>query len=196
MAQPNIITASANGTSSTIQIKRPSFKSLWKPYQVVGQGVSAKMVYKTIGGNVWEQYQEGELTNNPSFENSCALRLSYAFNQGVFTIPSKTNIFPNPNDVKRWRGGDGKAYIFRVDDMIRWVKKEFKAPEIEIDTQGKDVSSQLMGKQGIIIFTVKGWNNATGHVTLWDGSNCGDHCYFTHGNSFALTTKVQLWELK
>jgi len=196
MSQPNTITASANGTSSTIQVKRPSFKSLWEPYKFVDQRVTAKEVYKIIGGNVWEQYLEGKSNNNPYFENSCALRLSYAFNKGVFTIPSKVNIFPNPKDIQRWRGGDNKAYIFRVNDMIRWVQKEFGNPDIEIDTYGKDVSNQLAGKKGIIIFTVKGWSNATGHVTLWDGSTCGDHCYFTHANSTAITIKVQLWELK
>ena len=202
MSQLNNITASSGNTSSTIQVKRPSFKSLWDAYKIVGKNVSAEDVYTLhVGGYAKKMYEHGQKIGSSNFENSCAMRLSYAFNKGVFTVPSKVNIFPNPDDVERWRGKDGKAYIIKANDMIRWIKKEFGNPELEVETHGKDISSQLFNKKGIIVFIVDGWDNATGHVTLWNGNECGDHCYFTHpispvGYNQIKTTKVLLWELK
>ncbi|WP_425605493.1 T6SS effector amidase Tae4 family protein [Pseudoxanthomonas putridarboris] len=30
--------------------------------------------------------------------------------------------------------------------------------------------SQIKGKNGIVMFSVKGWSDATGHFTLWEGA--------------------------
>ncbi len=67
--------------------------------------------------------------------------------------------------------------------------------------------------KGIIVFEVTGWENASGHFTLWDGSNLvyvgeGEHnnplsyeYYFwflraATETKIAQTTKAYLWELK
>ncbi|MCA0393993.1 MAG: type VI secretion system amidase effector protein Tae4 [Proteobacteria bacterium] len=48
----------------------------------------------------------------------------------------------------------------------------------------------------MVIFEVSGWGDASGHVTLWDGSSCGDHCYFVHDQPGVQTTRILFWELK
>ncbi|WP_288384156.1 T6SS effector amidase Tae4 family protein [uncultured Acinetobacter sp.] len=60
----------------------------------------------------------------------------------------------------------------------------------------QDVSSQLVNKKGIIIFKVSGWGDASGHVTLWNGNDCGDSCYFTHNQPNVITTEILFWNLK
>ena len=46
------------------------------------------------------------------------------------------------------------------------------------------------GLNGILVFNVNGWNDASGHVTLWNGSACSDHCYFP------LANEASIWILK
>ena len=114
--------------------------------------------------------------------------------------------------------------------------KRFKSPDISYspkqvsDTRSteakqriKEVETQLLpkikGKKGIIVFDVKGWSNASGHFTLWDGKNLayvgpGDHnnpasieyyfwfmredIYFKGGfkTRVTQTTDITFWELK
>lgn len=58
------------------------------------------------------------------------------------------------------------------------------------------MTADFKGLKGILVFSVTGWGDATGHVTLWNGSDCGDHCYFVHDQPSVSTTLVQFWELK
>lgn len=61
---------------------------------------------------------------------------------------------------------------------------------------GLDVSSRFAGKTGVLIFDVSGWGDASGHVTLWNGRDCGDTCYFVHDQPGVRTIEVMFWELK
>ncbi|MFY7828926.1 MAG: T6SS effector amidase Tae4 family protein [Flectobacillus sp.] len=58
--------------------------------------------------------------------------------------------------------------------------------------------AKFKNRRGIICFEVTGWNDATGHFTLWDGNNIlyGQHDYFnlpSEGKG-AKVTKAYLWE--
>lgn len=46
-----------------------------------------------------------------------------------------------------------------------------------------------MGKKGVIAFVVKGWDDATGHFDIWDGSSCKYKCDY-----FKQAERVDLWE--
>jgi hypothetical protein len=54
----------------------------------------------------------------------------------------------------------------------------------------------LAGKKGLILFEVKGWNDALGHATLWDGTRCYDHCYFNEPGVNYKTERANFWSLK
>jgi hypothetical protein len=49
--------------------------------------------------------------------------------------------------------------------------------------------ADFTGQQGILVFTVPLWTDASGHATLWDGRTCSDHCYFP------LAAEGSLWLL-
>ncbi|WP_281257537.1 T6SS effector amidase Tae4 family protein [Mixta gaviniae] len=56
--------------------------------------------------------------------------------------------------------------------------------------QAKFFTSDFKGLNGILIFIVDSWSDASGHATLWNGSLCSDHCYFPQAS------KAALWVLK
>ena len=146
---------------------RPAFSHMWNYFSDINRDVSR--VGNIIGGKV-----EVNINNN-IFNNACALRMSYALNRAGITIP---------RNESRWKtssGADKNWYIYRVDDMVRFLNDRF----------GKaDLTKGVEHQKGVLFFNVSGWNDATGHVTLWNGVTCADKCYFHQSSG------VQLWILK
>lgn len=177
-----LLNATAGPVQARVQIKRPRFNDLWSHYPV---HMPAPDVYKLVGGQAYELYQENPI----SYANACALRLSRALNYGGMEISQKTSGY-------KIKGGDKKLYLLRVKDMIDFVLKKYGKPDHIIKNDGYDHSKDFTGMKGILIFKVKGWGDASGHVTLWNGSDCGDHCYFSHDNPLVKTTEILYWELK
>ena len=179
------IVATAGNLRAGLNVNRPRFSDVWTHYP---HKSAAPDVYKSVGGNIYELFKENPI----AYENACALRLSQAFNNGGLTITAQAKGY-------KVKGGDGKLYLLRVNDMIQFVLANFGKPDLVIAPNGKNIIAEFRGKRGVLIFQVKGWNNATGHVTLWDGADCGDHCYFEHETLFGIgpeTTKISFWELK
>jgi hypothetical protein len=166
----------SSGGSSTID-----FDTLWKNYPI---GLDAGSVYKLIGGKVYNLY----LTNPTGYANACALRLSRSFNYGGIPLSKSTSGYKET-------GSDNKYYLFRVKDMINYVKLKLGRPTTIKKPTDSDYTTYFVGKQGVLIFKVTGWGDATGHVTLWNGSGCGDHCYFSHTDPNVKTVEVIFWEL-
>jgi len=182
---PNTGDKSGETQSNPNQENRPKFADLQKNY--LGDGFSAKDVYDKIGGKVAENYHADQESN------SCTLRLSRGLNYSGFPI---TNIDKN---ILYGTGSDGLKYIYRVTDMIKQLNSAFGTPDIVRSPSDPDFKSAFNGKQGIIAFQVSGWGDATGHVTIWNGSSCGFHCYFDGGGvsqPSVQTVKVMLWVLK
>lgn len=147
--------------------KRPGFSKMKATYP---KG-SAEDVFKLIGGKVQ--------ANN--FANSCAIRVSRSLNYSGHNIK-----YIPPNLTVS--GRDGKWYIYRVKEMIKYLKTHFGEPDIVV--VNKPYQAKLKGKKGIIVFEVDAWDDASGHATLWGGVTCSDKCHFP------LSKKVMLWELK
>lgn len=123
------------------------------------KGIDIPTVGSTIGGKVQQNINAG------IFKNTCAIRLSYAFNYSGIPISKLDGAVSS--------GGDKKWYLYRVSDMISFVKKTVgKAP-----IKGKS-KKDFIGKKGIIIFTGCGWTDASGHVDLFDGKNVEGLDYF------------------
>ena len=125
-------------------------------------------------------------------ENTCAGRMSYALNRSGIELKKA----PAGGSM---RGEDGKNYWFRVKDLKNYLKDRFGKGDVEhspkllsdiltkeiFDARVEDIKTNILtkinGKHGIIVFEVSGWDNATGHFTLWDGTNLvyvgppGDH---------------------
>jgi hypothetical protein len=126
---------------------------------------------------------------DPVYENTCAVRMSYALNRcGI-----KLGMAPSGKDGT-WDGGDGFKYWIRVNDVKQELMSRFKGcdeelvlkpiPNKMIDDfdgmsalfkervrQGQEfIDNKLAGRNGIVVFETRGILNATGHFTLWDGT--------------------------
>lgn len=185
------LVATAGGASARLEIKRPAFQSLWNAYAEVGN-MTAPDVYELIGGNVAEHRR----ANPDDYANACALRMSRGFNNGGYVIPSGTVIPATP--IYRVRGDDGLPYIMRVDGVIHFVKHNWGNADKVLQP---DQVEQLAGLKGLLMMEVSGWNDATGHVTLWDGVRTGDGTDYQnpHSHSYGgrvVLTRILYWELK
>ena len=182
-----------SGAIPTAQETRPSFADVERNY--LGEDHSSKDVYEKIGGRVGMNYHPEDEAGTPE-SNSCTLRNCYALNRSG--TPIKTDV----KGVLYGTGGDGKKYIYRVKDYIKYTTAKWGAPDIVRSPGDSDYLTAFSGKKGVIAFVITGWGDATGHVTIYNGSTCGNHCYFTDsdyisaGSDPATTVKVMLWELK
>lgn len=154
---------------------------MWTSYP----NLPAGEVYALVGGEAHALYRE----NPQGYANACALRLSRAFNYSGVPISKSSSGY-------KVKGADDKQYLLRVRDMIGFVRRNFGEPEKSVAPSGRDATADFKGLQGVLVFSVSGWGDATGHVTLWNGADCGDHCYFVHDQPTVSTTLVQFWELK
>lgn len=160
--------------------KRPKLhaaKSAFREvFDDIGKTVSA--VGTKIGGKV--DYNINEVpVGQGRFENACAIRMSYVLNKTGHKIPHISG--------KTVSGKEGKWYLFRVRDLLLYLKNVFGDPD---HTLNKPTALDFSRYKGILVFEVDAWTDATGHATIWDGTNCSDKCYFP------LSRKAYIWTLK
>lgn len=122
--------------------------------------LSTSAVGKLIGGKVEENIKAG------FFTNACAIRLSYAFNNSGVSISSYDGAVSSGKD-KKW-------YLYRVTDMVNFIKQKIGGTPIK----GNRLED-FKGKKGIIIFKNCNWSDASGHVDLFDGTKVEGKAYFT-----------------
>jgi hypothetical protein len=76
---------------------------------------------------------------------------------------------------------------------ISFLKQRWGKPEIV--SYPPSGGGQLASKRGVILFEVSGWSDANGHATLFNGSECYDHCYFNEPEATYRTTRANFWSL-
>lgn len=112
--------------------------------------------------------------------------MSYILNQSGLVIPAI------PGKTKK--GADKRNYFYRVKDVITFLTDRWGQPErISYPPSG---GGALAGKKGIVLFEVQGWSDASGHATLFNGTNCYDHCYFNEPGATYHTSQANLWTLQ
>lgn len=59
-------------------------------------------------------------------------------------------------------------------------------------------TSDFAGMKGIIVVKGHGWDNAKGHVTIWNGVHCSDTCHLLHDpdNGPFVPETASIWMLK
>lgn len=215
--------ASVGNVNSKIKVNRPSWKDMSLNYPK--ENISSTNFYPMISNKYVQLVRE----NSEAWENTCAARMSYALNRSGIRLPQA----PKGGNLV---GDDKFNYWLRVKDLKAFMQKRFKNPDIayspkrvnntqlaeskeRISEVKSNFLSKIKGKKGILVFEVTGWGNASGHFTLWDGSNLlfvgsGDHNnpaspeyyfwfmreipYFDNGfkTKVIQTTKILFWELK
>ena len=172
--------------------KRPEFKQAWAHFAEVYKAGSSdadalKLVADKIGGKVKVNIDSGE------FANACPIRISYLLNYGGVAVPG-------PAAAEQLgltgvvSGSDGKWYMFRVKDAMLLLDKRFGAADkIAKNPKRKDFA----GMKGIIAIRGHGWADATGHITLWDGTNFSDKNHLTDSsdNGTFVPEVARLWTL-
>lgn len=120
--------------------------------------------------------------DNPDYENTCAMRISKALNYCPgHEVPRRNGLLTIP-------GVDQKRYAIRVRELKRFLLERYGNPQvIYASPMGVIDNCSILGKKGIIAFDVSGWSDASGHFTLWDGSDlayAGGHDYFNLYQNF------------
>ncbi len=137
-----------------------------------GAGFNGAAVKKLIGGSVDQAH----------YKNTCIMRVSRALNFTGHLLP--------PDDINGFRtklGTDKKWYGLRVTEFWEWMDKTYGKPYIR--QAGTINAAEFNGFRGIIGFRV-GFEGATGHFTLWNGSK------LLYDNGFAYfdeATDAALW---
>lgn len=161
-------------------MQRPSFGPAWIRFSEVN--ISVSQVGALIGGKVKSNIEKG------IFQNACPIRMSYVLNYTGISIPANSGYAAVSGKDKKW-------YIYRVNDMIRFLEERFGKPDI---TERSPTPAKFSGKKGIMVILGNGWNNARGHVTLWNGDICSDSCHFMGDpeNGSFVPEVASLWILK
>jgi hypothetical protein len=151
------------------------FEAMWAAYP--NPGGTAAEAKRTIGGQVDAAW----------ITNTCVIRISRSFNASGNPIPAVAD-----DGLATIKGGDGENYALRVREFTRWMKRRYGQPDLvhEASTpEGGEVPAAFLGRQGVIIFEVEGWTDATGHADLWNGARC------RHADYFARAQTVMLWDV-
>lgn len=140
---------------------KPSFAMMWQAFPDHIKYPTLRDLHTFIGGSL--------ITNIdvPGFGekgNTCAVRMSRALNYGNLSVSAKLT---NSLGIPTMTGADGKLYIFRVRQLKTYLHSALGVAPSKVST---DFDQAFAGKQGIVAFDVVGWNDASGHVALWDGA--------------------------
>ncbi|MEW6761429.1 MAG: T6SS effector amidase Tae4 family protein [Pseudomonadota bacterium] len=222
------ITATAPGVSASITARRPSWADMRKHYP--DKNIRTEVLYDTmIGGRFKGAYKLA------AYENTCAVRMSYALNRSGLKMGEAPSTDGSP------KGADGYRYWIRVSDLKPHLIKQFKGADEELTlptipasmignvpamrekySKRRDLAqawldTKLAGRNGIVVFDVTGWGNASGHFTLWDGKakslayanghdSPADNTYYfwltkleedKDGNQWLVqVSSIKFWELK
>ncbi len=151
-----------------------NFEQMWDAYPA--PGASADEARTLIGGRIGE-----------GSGNTCVIRVSRSFNYSGNRIPKSST-----DEILTVKGGDGCNYALRVREFTRYLRRKYGRPDDVHEypeAGGGEIPDSFKGRQGVIIFEVKGWNDATGHADLWNGARC------RHNGYFHKASKVMLWRV-
>jgi hypothetical protein len=163
---------------------RPVFDDAWNAFDEVN--MPPELVGQKIGGHVEINYSIP--ISMGGFENACPVRMSYVLNYTGFPIQKD----------KRYAsisGADGMWYLYRVADLMNYLEDHFGRPDKAV--RGWPRKTDFFGFQGILVIKGRGWLNAKGHVTLWDGETCPDRCHLANDpeNGPFTPNLAQIWNL-
>lgn len=170
----------------------PDIKKLWDAYPKESDIIDAcKGIGGAVGRGVGERGPDGSPTG--WIQNSCAIKLSRAFNYAdpKHRIPNgyKFAIKKTPLKLNTIVGGDKYRYAFRVAEMLKYLAEKYGRPAVRVRKKRGDdaVPASFAGKSGVIVFNDCGWGNATGHIDLWNGTDCRGAAYWSDAK------EVYLW---
>jgi hypothetical protein len=170
---------------------KPSLPKLWAAFPDHVRYPTLKDLYTMLGGAAVKNIDAPGFGPNG---NTCASRLSVAFNNGGSPI---SLIAAKAAHAQTFPAADGSRIIFRVADFRNYLLQTLGKPQIDNTSPFDD---DFRGKQGIIAFSVN-WQGATGHIALWNRTIYREPThddYATYVNPTypnVRTSRGEFWEL-
>lgn len=167
---------------------KPSLRRLWTAFPDHVRYPTLSDLYTALGGTAARNI------NAPGFGprgNTCASRLSVAFNNGGSPIGAASARAAGADTIGT---ANGARIIYRVSEFRRYLLRVLGEPIVD---SASPYDSAFRGKRGIIAFSVN-WADATGHIALWDGTSYREPShdnYATYVNGAARTSRGEFWEL-
>jgi Type VI secretion system (T6SS), amidase effector protein 4 len=150
----------------------PAWDKLYNGY--AGDDETSEDFRARIGGEV----------DNDNFDNTCILRMSEAFNLAGQPIPR------NYPGLRTYKGADKLNYAIRVAEFKKYMLSAYGTPDLaRTPPKGAKAGvarADFANLRGVLCFEVH-FVDATGHFTLWDGSQA------VHGDYFSRAFRVSLW---
>lgn len=199
--------ATCGTKNANIKCKRPNWDKVKKAYEDIDKlGANetsptkkAKPKYELVGGKPYDKFNKSPTI----YEDTCALKMSYALNYGGMPL-----IKPTAN-TKTYIGEDNKIYVLGSQDIgdFLYVKWKYEKPYNPKYMSSKNENTAFYNdefmsfdKNGIVVMKIVGWGeSAYGHTTLWNGKEGK----FVDNSNFLLdvrdnviVTKFYFWELK
>jgi hypothetical protein len=171
---------------------KPSLNRLWQAFPDHTRYPTLKDLYTMLGG------QPANNINAPGFGpngNTCASRLSIAFNNAGAPIDVTA---AKAVHAQTLTAADKSRIIFRVADFRQYLLRTLGKPKADKLSPYDD---EFRGKKGIIAFSVN-WQNATGHIALWNGtiyrepSHDNYSAYVDPNFPKIKTSRGEFWELQ
>lgn len=204
------ITATCGDKSVSIECRRPSWDNMSEAYEKINS-LSIPKRYELVGGTPLALYKANPL----GYENTCAMQISYIFNQnGIFLEQyisrDETKQPIGIKDDSILRGSDGHNYVIRVKTMVKvlmlkdffgnadepYNPKFMQIKQENIDFYNNEFSK--FDKSGVVAMIINGWNNANGHITLWNGKKkqfIDNTNYLLDKRNWVVIEKLYFWEL-
>jgi hypothetical protein len=164
-------------------LKRPSFNAAWGAFTEIN--LSVKAVGQKLGGKVQQNI------DNPgqgAFTNACPIRMSYVLNRTGFPVRRNAH-------YAMVSGADHMWYIFHVEDMMKYLEERFGKPDKHVKSPSP---TDFKGMKGLLVIKGHGWDDAKGHITIWNGTTCSDHCHLSNDpdNGTFMPETGAIWVLK
>lgn len=168
---------------------KPNLGTIWRAFPDHVAYPTLRDLYTMLGGTAARNIDTPGFGPNG---NTCASRLSVAFNAGG--APINRAVAANANAATIGTAS-GARIIYRVRDFRNYLIAALGRPTIDSASPYDDAFST---KKGIIAFTVEGWTDASGHIALIDRGvyrepSHDNYAAFTRGQ--ARTVKGEFWEL-
>lgn len=168
-----------------------NFNRLWSSFPDHVKLPTLQDLYTDLGGAAEKNI------NVPGFGpngNTCASRLSVAFNKGGSPINAAITSSIHAQTIGT---SNGSRIIFRVSDFRKYLIKLLGEPTVDNISPYDD---SFKGRKGIIAFSVN-WQGATGHIALWNGhiyrepsyDNYSTYVNSSHPN--VKTSRGEFWEI-
>jgi len=167
---------------------KPVLSSIWAAFPDHVTHPTLRDLYTHLGGTAARNIETPGFGPNG---NTCASRLSMAFNAGGAPI---TIAAARAAGAQTLGAADGARIIFRVTEFRAYLIRLLGKPSLD---DASPYDSAFRGRRGIVAFTVS-WSDASGHIALWDGARYREpkhDNYASYASGSAKTSRGEFWEL-